>query len=82
MLLKRCAGVIVFLVGAFLGASTRTDMWDSLPFWMWILILIIALAICGAGVELWRSGNPKTKEHSSDNHEGSGSSDEHDLPTS
>lgn len=67
MLLKRVAGVIVFLVGAFLGASTQTDIWDRFPLWLWIVILIIALAICGAGVELWRSGNPKTKDDSSDN---------------
>jgi hypothetical protein len=66
MSLKRVAGVIVFLVGAFLGASTQTDMWDGSHFFVWILILIIALAVCGAGVGLWRSGNPKTKEHSSD----------------
>jgi len=69
MSLKRVAGVIVFLIGSFLGASTQTDMWDRSPFWVWVLILIIALVICGAGVKLWRSGNPKTKDDSSDNHE-------------
>lgn len=64
---NRVAGVIVFLIGAFLGASTRTEIWDRFPFWVWIVILIIALAICGAGVELWRSGNTKIKDDSSNN---------------
>jgi len=67
MSVNRIAGVIVFLVGAFLGASTRTNIWDRFPFWVWIVILIVALAICGAGVELWHYGYSKTKKDSSDN---------------
>ena len=65
MSVKRILAVVVFLVGAFIGASTRTDMWDRFPSWVWILVLIIALAICGAGVELWRSAVTAKKDEES-----------------
>jgi len=62
MLAKKAAGAIIFLIGAFLGATTSTNMWDQYPFSVWIVILITALAICSAGVGLWRQSSKVFEE--------------------
>jgi len=50
------AAVLLFALGALIGASTKTNLWDGYPFWVWLLVLFFAIAICGAALEMWRSG--------------------------
>jgi anti-sigma-K factor RskA len=52
---KRIAAVLLFAIGALIGASTKTNLWDGYPFWVWLLVLFSAIAICGAALEMWRS---------------------------
>lgn len=56
---KRFVAGIIFLVGAFIGASTKTDIWDGFPLWVNLLVLFIAVAICGSAMSMWGSGKPK-----------------------
>ena len=54
---KKVVGAVVFMAGAFLGASTRTDLWNDLPMLVWYLALVAACSICGFGVSLWKDDN-------------------------
>jgi len=54
---KKVVGAVVFMAGAFLGASTRTDLWNDLPMLVWYIALVAAFSICGFGVTLWNSGD-------------------------
>lgn len=51
---NKLLGGSVFLVGALIGATTRTDILNFLPFWANLLILFIAVAICGMGMTIWK----------------------------
>ena len=53
---KRVAAVAVFLLGGLVGGSTRTNLWDSYPFWVWLIVLMAAFGLCGTAVNMWRSG--------------------------
>jgi hypothetical protein len=57
---KKIAAVLLFAMGAFIGASTKTTLWDGYPFWVWLLVLFFAIAICGSDLEMWRSGLKRT----------------------
>jgi divalent metal cation (Fe/Co/Zn/Cd) transporter len=59
MTAKRILSALIFLVGAFIGASTRTDIWDDFPMWVNLLVLLIAVAICGSAMLMWGAGKPK-----------------------
>ncbi len=56
---KRIVAGLIFLVGAFIGASTRTDIWDDFPLWVNLLVLFIAVVICGSATSMWAAGKPK-----------------------
>ncbi len=56
---RKLAAAFIFLVGALIGASTRTNIWDGYPFWVWLIVLFVAVAICGVGVNMWRSADEK-----------------------
>jgi hypothetical protein len=51
---NKLLGGSVFLVGASIGATTRTDILDFLPFWAWLLVLFIAVVICNVGMTIWK----------------------------
>ncbi len=65
---KRILAALIFLVGAFIGASTRTDIWDDFPMWVNLLVLFIAVAICGSAMSMYgkrtsrKVGDKKAKE--------------------
>ncbi|MEI6277917.1 MAG: hypothetical protein WCQ16_00880 [Verrucomicrobiae bacterium] len=52
---NKLIGGSLFLFGAIIGASTRTDIYRAFPFWVYILILLIAVAICGTAMSIWNS---------------------------
>ena len=68
MTAKRIIAALIFMVGAFIGASTRTDIWDDFPMWVNLLVLFIAVAICGSAMSMYgkktsrKVGDKKAKE--------------------
>jgi hypothetical protein len=65
---ERILAALIFLVGAFIGASTMTDIWDDFPMWVNLLVLFIAVAICGSAMSMYgkrtsrKVGDKKAKE--------------------
>lgn len=55
---KRVIAGAMFFVGALIGGSTRTHVWDDFPLWVSFFILFIAIGICGSAMALWSAENP------------------------
>ncbi len=59
---KRIMAALLFLVAGFLGASTRTNMWNGYPFWVWLIVLFLAFLIGGVALDMWRSAKSHKNE--------------------
>jgi hypothetical protein len=66
MSVKRIQAGSLFLVATFLGASTKSGLWDGFPFWVWLIVLLIAFGMGCEAVEMWRSSAPKHEEDKPD----------------
>jgi len=66
MSVKRIQAGSLFLVATFLGASTTNGgLLAGSPFWVWLIVLLIAFGMGCEAVKMWRSSAPKNDE---DNH--------------
>ena len=59
---KRIFAVVIFLIGSAIGASTGGDLWDGSPFWVWLLVLISAIAVCGIAMRMWSAEKPQDRQ--------------------
>lgn len=53
--MKKVLSVCVFLLGAFLGAGTRTNFYGDISIFVTIIIIAISFAIMRFAIELWKS---------------------------
>lgn len=59
MIGKKILAALLFLVGGVLSVSARTNFWDGYPFWVWQVVLFVALVSLVIAVILWCSDKPK-----------------------
>ncbi len=63
--MKKLIAAIIFLVAAFFGAGTQSDLYGDISLFMSLLIVLLSFSLMGYTVSLWKSQSKKEEDEES-----------------